>query len=195
VADMWIHEGFTAYSENLYLDYYYGKKASSEYVIGTRGSIQNDRPIIGVYEVNQEGSGDMYYKGANILHTLRQLIKDDEKWRKILRGLNKDFYHKTISSQQLEAYISEKSGIDLTEFWNQYLRTTQVPKVEYKVSNNQLSFRYVSIIENFDMPVIAIINGNEEWIFPTADWKTKEFSKEIKSIEIKKDFYVENSKI
>tara|TARA_B100000809_G_C15139594_1_gene532517 strand:+ start:7060 stop:8682 length:1623 start_codon:yes stop_codon:yes gene_type:complete len=195
VADMWIHEGFTAYSENLYLNYHFGKKASSEYVIGTRSSIQNDRPIIGVYEVNKEGSSDMYYKGANILHTLRQLIEDDEKWRNILRGLNKYFHHQTISSKQLEEYISEKSGIDLTEFWNQYLRTSQVPKVEYKVSSNQLRFRYVSIIENFDMPVIAIINGKEEWIFPTAEWKSKEISKEIKSIEIKKDFYVENSKM
>jgi aminopeptidase N len=195
VADMWIHEGFTAYSENLYLNYHFGKKASSEYVIGTRKKIQNDRPIIGIYEVNKEGSSDMYYKGANILHTLRQLIEDDEKWREILRGLNKDFYHQTISSKQLEKYISEKSGIDLTDFWNQYLRTTQIPKVEYKVSSNQLSFRYVSIIEKFDMPVIAIINGKEEWIFPTAEWKTKKFSKEIKSIKIKEDFYVESVQV
>ncbi len=195
VADMWIHEGFTAYSENLYLNYHYGKKASSEYVIGTKKYIQNDRPIIGTYDVNQEGSGDMYYKGANILHTLRQLIEDDEKWRQILRGLNKDFYHQTISSKQLEEYLSEKSGIDLTEFWNQYLRTTDIPKVEYKVENNQLSFRYVSIIENFDMPVIAIINGKEEWVFPTAEWKTKDFDKSIKSIKIKEDFYVENEEV
>ena len=195
VADMWIHEGFTAYSENLYLDYHYGKKACSEYVIGTRRSIQNDRPIIGTYEVNHEGSNDMYYKGANILHTLRQLIEDDEKWRKILRGLNKEFYHQTISSKQLEEYISEKSGIDLTEFWNQYLRTIKIPKMEYQVTNNQLSFRYISIVENFDMPVIAIVNGKEEWIFPTSEWKTKKFSKNIKSIKIKEDFYVENSEV
>jgi len=195
VADMWIHEGFTAYSENLYLDYHFGKKASSEYVIGTRRSIQNDRPIIGTYNVNQEGSSDMYYKGANILHTLRQLIEDDEKWREILRGLNKDFYHQTISSNQLEEYISKKSGIDLTEFWNQYLRTVQIPKVEYKMSKNILTFRYINIIEKFDMPVIAIINGKEEWVFPTAAWKKKEFENEIKSIKIKEDFYVESEMI
>ncbi len=195
VADMWIHEGFTAYSENLYLDYHFGKKASSEYVIGTRRSIQNDRPIIGTYNVNQEGSSDMYYKGANILHTLRQLIEDDEKWREILRGLNKDFYHQTISSNQLEEYISKKSGIDLTEFWNQYLRTVQIPKVEYKMSKNILTFRYINIIEKFDMPVIAIINGKEEWVFPTAAWKKKEFENEIKSIKIKENFYVESKMI
>ncbi|MFK5981786.1 MAG: M1 family metallopeptidase [Flavobacteriaceae bacterium] len=195
VADMWIHEGFTAYSENLYLDYHFGKKAAAEYVIGTRNNIQNDRPIIGVYNVNHEGSSDMYYKSANILHTLRQLIEDDEKWRDILRGLNKEFYHQTISSKQLENYISKKSGIDLTEFWNQYLRTTGIPKVVYKVNGKELKFKYKNIIEGFDMPVIIILNGKEEWIFPTSEWKTKAFSKDIKNIKIKEDFYVESKKL
>ncbi len=192
IADMWIHEGFTAYSENLYLDYYFGKKASSEYVIGTRGSIMNDKPIIGKYNVQNRGSSDMYYKGANILHTLRQLIENDEKWRQILRGLNSEFYHQTVSSKQVEDYISEKKGVDLTDFFNQYLRTTMVPKVEYKFDENKLSFRYVNIIENFDMPVIALVNGKEEWIFPTSEWKTKEFSLIVKDVSIKKDFYVES---
>lgn len=195
VADMWIHEGFTAYSENLYLDYHFGKKASSEYVIGTRKTIRNDRPIIGAYHVNNEGSGDMYSKGANILHTLRQLIEDDEKWRYILRELNSIFYHQTVSSKELEYCIIDLSGIDLTEFFDQYLRTTQIPKVEYKVHENKLFFRYTNIIKNFDMPVIAIINGKEEWIFPTSEWKIKEFPKSIKSIKIKDDFYVESEMI
>jgi len=195
VADMWIHEGFTAYSENLYLDYHFGKKASSEYVIGTRIMIQNDRPIIGTYGVNNEGSGDMYYKSANILHTLRQLIEDDEKWRQILGGLNKEFYHQTVTTQQIEDYISEKSGIDLTDFWNQYLRTTKIPKIEYKIVKDTLSFRYTNIIENFDMPVIFIVNGKEEWVFPTDEWNTKVFSKDIKSVKIKEDFYVKSNKL
>lgn len=195
VADMWVHEGFTNYSENLYLDYYFGKKASSEYVIGIRKNILNDRPIIGQYNVNNPGSSDKYYKGANIAHNIRQLIEDDEKWRQILRGLNKDFYHQTVSSKQVEDYISKKSGIDLTEFFDQYLRTTMVPKVEYSPNGKNLKFRYVDIIENFDMPVIAIINGNEEWIYPTSTWKTKTLTSAIKTFEIKKDFYVNSEEI
>ena len=195
VADMWVHEGFTNYSESLYLDYHFGKKAASDYITGTRKLIANDRPIIGTYNVNHEGSTDMYVKSGNFLHTLRQLIENDEKWRQILRGLNKDFYHQTVSSKQVEEYISEKSGIDLTEFFNQYLRTVMVPKIEYKVSKNQLEFRYTNIIEKFDMPVIAIVNGKEEWIFPSANWKTKDFSETINSVEIKRDFYVESQQI
>ena len=114
---MWIHEGFTAYSENLYLDYYFGKEASAEYVIGTRKNIQNDRPLIGFYNVNKEGSSDMYYKGANMLHTLRQLIEDDEKWRRILRKMNVEFYHQTVTTQQIESFLSKETGIDLTAFF------------------------------------------------------------------------------
>ncbi len=193
VADMWIHEGFTAYSENLFLNYFYGKEASREYVIGTKKIIQNDRPVIGSYDVNHEGSSDMYYKGSNILHTLRQLIEDDEKWRSILVGLNKDFYHQTISSAQLEKYISDKSGIDLSEFWQQYLRTTMIPKLEYSTDGKELKFRYTNIVDKFDMPVIMTVNGKEEWIFPTADWKTKSFDTTIDTAVLKTDFLV-NSK-
>ncbi len=108
IADMWVHEGFTAYSENLYLDYHYGSEASADYVIGTRKAIMNDRPVIGDYNVNHSGSSDMYYKGANMLHTIRTLLGDDEKWRSILRGLNKDFYHQTVTTKQIEDYLIEK---------------------------------------------------------------------------------------
>jgi len=195
IADMWIHEGFTAYSENLYLDYHYGKKASSEYVIGTRALIQNASPVIGTYGVNRRGSGDMYYKGANTLHTLRQLIEDDEKWRAILVGLNKDFYHQVVSSKTVEEYISEKSGIDLTQFWDQYLRTTMIPTLEYKQKGGELLYRYTNIVDGFDMPVIALIDGKEQWIYPNKDWKEISTPKPMDSFEIKKDFYVEAVKI
>ena len=195
VADMWVHEGFTAYSENLYLDYHFGKEASSAYVTGTRPLIQNQSPIIGTYGVNSRGSGDMYYKGANTLHTLRQLIEDDARWRGILVGLNKDFYHQIVSSKQVEEYISEKSGIDLTQFWDQYLRTTMIPKLEYKLNGGDLIYRYTNIVDGFDMPVMAIIDGKEQWIYPHSDWEGISRRMPIKNFEIKKDFYVEVEKV
>lgn len=191
VADMWIHEGFTAYSENLYLNYHFGTEASSEYVLGTRRLVRNDSPIIGVYNVNREGSNDMYYKGANILHSLRQIINDDEQWRAILVGLNKDFYHQTVSSKEVEDYISEKSNIDLSSFWNQYLRTVKIPKIEFEVSGKILKYRYTNIVDGFSFPLILIINGKEEWVTPTSEWQTKVFSNGLKSVLIKRDFYVE----
>ncbi|WP_373072250.1 M1 family metallopeptidase, partial [Zeaxanthinibacter enoshimensis] len=146
IADMWIHESFTAYSENLYLDYHYGKEAAAEYVVGTRANVQNDRPIIGPYGVNAEGSGDMYYKGANMLHTLRQLLEDDELWRSILRGLNEEFYHQTVTTQQIENYLSRRTGKDLSAFFDQYLRTTDIPVLQYELKGNNIRYRYTDIV-------------------------------------------------
>ena len=195
IADMWIHESFTAYSENLFLDYHYGKTASSEYVIGTRQSIQNDRPIIGNYNVNHAGSGDMYHKGANMLHTLRQLLEDDTKWREILRGLNKEFYHQTVNTEQIENYLSEHTKIDLSAFFNQYLRDVRIPTLEYKISDNKLIFRWIHIVDNFDMPIKVIIDYSEKWIFPTKEWKEFSSDSSIKGFKIDENFYVESKKL
>ncbi|WP_372935325.1 M1 family metallopeptidase [Seonamhaeicola sp.] len=195
IADMWIHESFTTYSENLYLDYHFGKKAAAEYVIGTRRAIVNDRPIIGKYHVNKEGSGDMYFKGANMLHTLRQLIEDDEKWRKILTGLNTTFYHQTVTTQQIENYLSEQTGIDLTEFFNQYLRTTKIPTLEYQIKGKTLKYRWTNIVDKFDMPIQIKINNEEQWLFPKAEWNALSVEDTIKLFEIDPDFYVESKKI
>ena len=195
VADMWIHESFTAYSENLFLDYYYGKEASADYVIGTRNNIKNDKPIIGYYNVNKEGSGDMYYKGANMLHTLRQLIEDDEKWRQILRGLNRTFYHQTVTTKQIEDYISKESGIDLTAFFNQYLRDTRIPTLEYKIEKKELKYRWTNIVDNFDMPVQVSIDEKVQWLFPKTNWKTLPLDSKKTSFSIDRDFYVEVKKL
>jgi len=192
IADMWIHESFTAYSENLFLDYHFGKLASSEYVIGTRQSIQNDRPIIGKYNVNHAGSGDMYYKGANMLHTLRQLIEDDEKWRQILRGLNAEFYHQTVTSEQIENYLSEQTEIDLTAFFNQYLRDIRIPTLEYKINDNQLTYRWIHIVNNFDMPIKVSVNSSEKWIFPSKEWKVLNANSTIRGFKIDENFYVKS---
>ncbi len=193
VADMWIHEGFTAYSENLFLDYYYGKEASADYVIGTRANIQNDRPLIGYYNVNKEGSGDMYYKGANMLHTLRQLIEDDKLWREILRGLNSKFYHQTVTTKQIEDYISKKTNKDLTAFFNQYLRDVRIPTLEYEIKNDKLKYRYINIVEGFDMPIEVEIDGKTEWLFPNSEWKTK--TVESSDFKIDRDYYIYSKKL
>ena len=187
---MWIHESFTAYSENLYLDYHYGKKAGEEYTIGTRQLIQNDRPIIGEYNVNSSGSSDMYYKGANMLHSLRQIVNDDVKWRSILRGLNKEFYHKTVTTEQIEAYIIDQTGLNLTSFFNQYLRDTRIPIFEYRFNNHKLNYRWGNCVQGFNMPVKIYINGKELWLKPTKIWKTEENMPENATLKVDPNFYL-----
>ena len=140
IADMWIHESFTNYSESLFVEYYYGKDAGAEYVRGCRKGIHNDTPIIGNYGVNNEGSGDMYPKGANMLHTIRQILNDDAKWKSILRGLNSTFYHQTVTTKQIEDYLTAQVGIDLSKVFDQYLRTTKIPTLEYFFKDGHLGY-------------------------------------------------------
>jgi len=190
IADMWIHESFTAYSESLFLDYYYGKQASSEYVIGTRRGIQNDRPLIGHYNVNNEGSGDMYYKGANMLHTIRQLVKDDEKWRQILRTLNSKFYHQTVTTQQIENCLAEESGLDLKGIFNQYLRTVNIPVFEYQVEGKKLHYKWTNIVDDFIMPIQIEVNGVNQWITPSKNNQTLKLKSKDAKIKVDSNFYV-----
>jgi aminopeptidase N len=190
IADMWIHESFTNYSESLFVEYYYGKEAGYSYVRGIRKNIQNDKPIIGKYDVNNEGSSDMYYKGANMLHTLRQIVNDDEKWRTILRGLNSTFYHQTVTTKQIEDYLSTEVGLDLNTFFNQYLRDTRIPILEYYFKDKVLGFRWANCVEGFNMPIKVSINGEEKWIKPLTTWEQEAISLENPKLLIDKNFYV-----
>ena len=190
IADMWIHESFTNYSENLYVEYHYGKQAGGEYVRGTRRVIRNDRPIVGIYNVNHGGSGDMYSKGGNMLHTLRQIIDDDDKWREILRGLNSAFYHQTVTSEQIEGYIIEQSGINLSKFFDQYLRDDRIPVFEYSIDGNELVYRWSNCIRGFDMPLKVSLSGEESWLSPSTRWSRMELKIEKPVISIDPNFYV-----
>jgi len=192
IADMWIHESFTTYSENLFLDYHYGKEASSEYVIGTRAGISNSAPMIGPYGVNQRGS-DIYSKGANVLHTIRQIANSDEKWRRILRGLNKDFYHQTVETKQIENYISDKMGYDLSTFFDQYLRTTNIPVFEYKLNDGLLEYKWTNVVDGFKMPVEVFVGDEKIRLNPTQE--TKSIDVKSEKIRLDKNYYVNINKV
>jgi aminopeptidase N len=187
LADMWVHEGFTNYSEVIFTGCEYGTEAANAYVQGLRKNIQNDKPLIAQYGVNREGSIDMYYKGSNLVHMIRQLIDDDEKFRKLLRSMNRDFFHQTVSSARIEKYISEAVGHDLSKVFDQYLRTTEIPVLEYSIRGRKLRYRWINSLHNFDMP-LRIQAGKEKWIFPTTEWKETVIDSD--SITIDPNFYI-----
>jgi aminopeptidase N len=172
-ADMWVHESFANYAEGLYTECLFGKEAGAQYIIGNRRLIRNDAPIIPAYGVNAQGSGDMYPKGGNMLHTIRQIVNDDAKWRDILRGLNSTFRHQTVTGQQIEDYISRKAGRDLSKVFQQYLTTTQVPVLEYHLDGRKLSYRWTHAVPGFDMPVRVLLpDGGSKLLEPTSEWRS-----------------------
>lgn len=192
LADMWLHEGFTNYSETIFTTCRFGVDAGNAYVQGTRKRIQNKQPIIADYGVNNEGSGDMYYKGGNLVHFVRQLVGDDEKFRMGLREMNKRWYHRTVNSSEVEAFWSSWSGKNLQPLFDQYLRHTEIPVLEYRVRGKKLECRWTNCINTFNIPVKVSINGKaSQWIKPTTAWttvKSKETS--IQSLVNDPNFYV-----
>ncbi|HEY4218751.1 MAG TPA: M1 family metallopeptidase [Gemmatimonadaceae bacterium] len=172
-ADMWIHESFANYAEGLYAECQDGKQAGAEYMIGSRRNIRNDEPIIPAYGVNADGSEDMYYKGGSMLHMMRQLVNNDEKWRGVLRGLQSTFRHQTVTSAQIENYITRTTGIDFSKVFQQYLTTTKVPTLEYKNDNGHLDYRWANVVPGFAMAVKAGVGDTASFplLHPTEAWK------------------------
>jgi aminopeptidase N len=171
-ADMWVHESFANYAEGLYTECLLGKEEGARYIVGNRRGIRNDRPIIPIYDVNEQGSGDMYPKGGEMLHTIRQIVGDDEKWRGILTGLNTTFRHQTVMGKQVEEYISTQAGTDLSKVFDQYLRTTMIPTFEYRITNDTLEYRYSTVVPGFNMPLKVTFNGSTfQTIRPTEAWQ------------------------
>ena len=190
IADMWIHEGFTHYSEALFMECYFGKAAATRYILGTRNKIANDVSVTGPYGVNTEGSGDMYYKGAAMIHTIRKIVNDDEKFRKMLRDMNKKFYHQTVTETDIRVFMEQATGLKLQAIFNQYLKTTTVPRLEFKRSGEKLFYRWANCVDGFDMPV-DVSNGKKTVrLFPKKnEWKNTKWNGKV--IIVNKEYYVE----
>ncbi|HTE43813.1 MAG TPA: glycosyl hydrolase family 18 protein [Gemmatimonadaceae bacterium] len=192
-ADMWIHESFANYAEGLYAECEDGKQAGAEYIIGSRRNIQNDAPIIAAYGVNADGSGDMYYKGGSMLHMMRQIVGNDDQWRGMLRGVNKTFWHQTVTSAQIETYISKQLGVDFSKVFEQYLTTTKIPVLEFKIENDRLYYHWTNVVPGFAMPVKASVgtSAGVAWLRPTEAWKALPATvAKTDSLTIDPNFYV-----
>ena len=200
IADMWIHEGFCTYSEVIYVECMYGYETMLEYINNQKRFVRNDKPIVGPYNVNKKGSNDMYQKGSLMLHTLRNLINDDELWFSILKGISIDFKYKVLDGKDIIEYINRKVDFDLSLFFNQYLFNSKIPILEYKIQKEGreyvLLYRW-NAIKDFDMKLL--INDGEKniWISPNSEWKEYTIGNvDIKNFSIRDDlFYVDTKKV
>lgn len=197
IADMWIHEGFTQYSEIVYVECLLGYEKAMEYAYGLRKNVQNDRPIIGHCCVNNEGSGDMYPKGALLINTLRHIINDDEKWWKMILKYAKTYRHKIIDTPTVITFFNTESGMNLTSIFNQYLQHTSIPKLQIKKKGSKILYRWQAEETNFSMPIDTKIKGKELRIFPTEQWqKLPEKMKNWDDLQIKNQvFFIEVERV
>ena len=192
IADIWIHEGFTAYSESLFVEYFYGKQAGQEYCRGTRKGIRNKFPMIGDYGVNSSHKdNDVYSKGANILNMVRQILNNDAQWRQTLKGIGTVFYHQTVTTEQIETFIAKETGLELRSFFNQYLRTSQIPIFKYYKEKGKLVYRWDETLEEFSMPIDLKINNKLIRLIPTNSWQSYVMEHDIDVvIEIDPNYYI-----
>jgi aminopeptidase N len=189
VADNWLHEGFTTYTEALFAECAFGKDKAFEYTRGQWAGIANDTPVIGPYGVHKEGSGDIYDKGSAVVHMIRRIMNNDEQFRQLLRGLNKDFYHKIVTSAQVEEYISRFARYDFTPLFNQYLRTTKVPRLEWYVKDKKLYYRFTDVVDGFTLPIELISGKTRAVIQPSAQWQHIKWKKGF-AVEFDKNFLI-----
>ena len=189
-ADMWIHESFANYAENLFVEYHFGAKDAQDYVIGCRALIRNDSPIIGTYGRNKSGSGDMYYKGGNMLHTMRHVLNDDAKWLATLRGLNHEFWHRTIGTAEFEAYMSRETGFDFGPFFTQYLRTTDIPVLHHEAGDGVVRVWWTNVVKGFRVPVVLRINGEPQRVTVGEQPSDVAIGAKLESLELDRNFYM-----
>lgn len=196
IADRWLQEGFAGLGEELVIADLCGRKAGNEFMAGRFRTIDNDKPVIGRYGINEDGSNDNYVKGWAIMHMIGSIIDNDDKFRKILRGLNHDFHNKTVTTNEIETYISTKSGINFDYLFDQYLRTNKVPVLEYQYKNGALSYRYTHCNENFAMPVKSNWS-KDNWIHPTTSWQSLPVEDKDATADFKIDlnFYITLKKV
>lgn len=190
IADNWLHEGFTTYTEALFAECTAGRDKAFEYTRGEWRNIRNDRPVIGDYGVNDDGSSDKYDKGSAVVHMIRVIMNDDEKFRQLLRGLNKDFYHKIVTSKQVEDYIQKFTGLDLAAFFNQYLRTTHIPQFDWYISKKRLYYRFNNVEQGFSLPIDIMSSKKTAHISPTGKWQSISWRKGGYNISVSPDFLI-----
>jgi hypothetical protein len=71
--------------------------------------------------------------------------------------------------------------------FDQYLRNIKVPKLAQKFSKGMVSYRWENVVPGFQMPIKVSVDGVEQFVYPTTDWKKIKG----KSMKVDRNFYVD----
>jgi aminopeptidase N len=173
VSDMWIHEGWTTYLENLYVEHIFGYDEALKYVNAYKTKVRNREPIVTQRGIHRTPPQDMYFKGALFLNTLRSVVNDDARWWKLLHDFFQHFKYRNIMTEDVVQYFNTQLGQNLTPIFNQYLRRTDLPTLElaFNESEGTVAYRWKADERDFAMPIRVGEAGKWQTIQPTTDWK------------------------
>ncbi len=193
IADMWIHEGFTTYSETVFVECLYGYEKAMQYINGQKNLVENKKRIIGAYGVNKKGSIDMYYKGSLLLNTLRHIINDDAKWWEMLLKYSETYRHTIIDTETVIAFFNAESKMSLTPVFDQYLKYKNIPVLEFQQKGKNIEYRWKTDVPDFEMPVDIHHNEKKIRLYPTNSWKKFDLKiKNLSEIEVLTDYFYIN---
>lgn len=183
--DFWIHEGFQSYMDTLYQEHLHGREAYLKAMAARAKRFRNMQPVAPrepkiAYQVYMaepdylKSDGDIYGKGAYILHTLRYLIGDDAFFRALRRMAypTKEMESWTdgrqtrlVNTDDFLTIAEHESKMDLDWFFELYLRQPKLPKLISEVSGNTLNLRWETPNNMpFPMPIDIETNGKTQRI-------------------------------
>jgi aminopeptidase N len=186
VADEWLQEGWATYAECVYVEGMFGRADAIKYTNGYKPKVKNAEPIITARGINAEPGQDQYFKGALFLHTLRSVVDNDALWWKMVYDYSMRFRYHNIRTEDLLAFFNQRSRMDLTPIFAQYLHHAALPVLElrFNESKGTVDYRWKADANGFAMPIKVGDPAHWQTIRPTADWQT------MKTALSKKDFAV-----
>jgi len=191
-SDMWIHEGWTTYLEELYVEYRWGKADAIKYLNGLQPKIRNRQPIIPERGTNAEPTEDQYFKGALMLNTLRSVLDDDAKWFADIHDFYQHFKYQNIMTEDVVAWWNQRTGMNLTPFFNEYLRHAALPMLELKFdrAKGTVAYRWSADEAGFAMPIKIGEREHLMLVTPvTTEWKTMPWTADPDTLEVPHDLY------
>jgi aminopeptidase N len=194
VSDMWIHEGWTTYLENLYVEHVFGYDEALKYVNGYKSKVRNREPIVTQRGIHRTPPQDMYFKGALFLNTLRSVVDDDARWWKLVRDFFQHFKYQNILTEDVVAFFNAQLGRNLAPLFNQYLRRTDLPTLElaFNESDGTVAYRWKADERDFAMPIRVGERGKWLIIQPTTGWAVMKTPLKKEAFEVATDLYYVN---
>ena len=135
-ADVWLNEGFAAYSETVWWEHFYGKdRAQWDSRANHNSAVSTDnryrRPMATVYYDRPWDmfDGNAYAKGASVLHMLRYELGDQVFWEGVRRYLH-DNGPGPVVSEDLRQAMFDVSGRSFHRFFDQWVYRGGHPELE-----------------------------------------------------------------